>query len=61
MLSFSRVCLDYNGIEFCSLAPAMAQAHLAQLVEHIHGKDKVAGSIPAVGLGDCGRKDFDSK
>ncbi len=24
-------------------------AHVAQLVEHIHGKDGVAGSIPAVG------------
>ena len=24
-------------------------AHIAQLVEHFHGKEEVAGSIPAVG------------
>ena len=25
------------------------RAHIAQLVEHFHGKEEVAGSIPAVG------------
>ena len=31
---------------------AREYAHVAQLVEHIHGKDGVAGSNPAVGSGD---------
>ena len=27
----------------------MLQAHIAQLVEHLHGKEGVGGSIPPVG------------
>jgi hypothetical protein len=29
--------------------PKLIQAHVAQLVEHILGKDEVSGSIPLVG------------
>ncbi len=28
-------------------------AHVAQLVEHVLGKDEVVGSIPIVGLSRC--------
>jgi hypothetical protein len=31
-------------------------ARVAQLVEHFHGKEKVAGSIPAAGLSVKGRR-----
>ncbi len=35
----------YKNSYFCS----SYFADIAQLVEHIHGKDEVAGSIPALG------------
>jgi hypothetical protein len=34
-------------METFQLVPSLAE--IAQLVEHIHGKDEVAGSIPALG------------
>ncbi len=37
-------------IDFWKLWDIISFAHVAQSVEHILGKDEVAGSIPAVGL-----------
>ena len=36
--------------ESCRLIPKRAYAVVAQLVEQLHGKEQVAGSIPANGL-----------
>ncbi len=34
--------------------PKTAAAHVAQLVEHVLGKDEVTGSIPVMGSMSCG-------
>ena len=36
-------------VRFPSPAPSADAAHVAQLVEHVLGKDEVNGSIPFVG------------
>jgi hypothetical protein len=39
-----------NVVSVCSLkAVSEGNAHVAQLVEHILGKDEVSGSIPLMG------------
>ena len=36
-------------VRFPSPAPAVSCAHIAQSVEHLHGKEGVTGSNPVVG------------
>jgi hypothetical protein len=37
----------------CAALSSLGPAQLAQLVEHFHGKEGVAGSSPALGFGPC--------
>ncbi len=39
---------DTRGEAACSIGN-VSRAEIAQLVEHIHGKDEVVGSIPTLG------------
>ena len=40
-------------VRFPSPAPAVKRAHIAQSVEHLHGKEGVTGSNPVVGSRHC--------
>ena len=40
---------NFSKIRYYSLTPRKENADVAQLVEHVHGKDEVIGSIPIIG------------
>ena len=54
---FGTITIDVHNTKLLEIIKGWAReyAHVAQLVEHIHGKDGVAGSIPAVGSAITGR------
>ena len=47
----SAIVTDDKSCEASSRVSTRIVADLAQQVERIHGKDEVAGSSPAVGIG----------
>jgi hypothetical protein len=38
-----------ESLSFQEVSPLLSKAHVAQLAEHVLGKDEVTGSIPVMG------------
>ena len=47
--TYAQVNEPHRFIGLCRCGRRPALAHVAQSVEHLHGKEKVIGSIPIVG------------